>query len=286
MRALVTGSAGFVGRHFLRRLDADGWTVDHCDTQANSADCIDVFRYSTTTYDLVVHAAANVGGRAKIDGDPLWIAHNLAIDEACFRFATRTRSRVLYFSSSASYPTHLQVRGTSLRQHEGTPNSVWTADSSYGAVKVTGEFLARQAQALGVPVHVVRPFSGYGTDQSLDYPFPSFIDRAKRRADPFDVWGDGTQVRDWVHIDDIVEACLRIVDADCQQPVNLCTGVGTSFLDLADKVCAAVGYSPEVLVHPDRPTGVHHRVGDPARMLDFWEPRITLDEGIARAVAA
>ncbi len=285
MRALVTGSAGFVGRHFLRRLHDDGWAVDHCDTTMG-ADAIDAFRYSTTTYDLVVHAAANVGGRARIDGDPLWIAHNLAIDEACFRFATRTRSRVLYFSSSASYPVALQERGTELRQVETTANDVWSADSSYGAVKVMGEFLARQAQALGVPVHIVRPFSGYGTDQSLDYPFPSFIDRARRRADPFDVWGDGTQVRDWVHIDDIVEACLRIIDAECFEPVNLCTGIGTSFLELADKVCAAVGYEPTVVPHPDKPTGVHHRVGDPTLMREFWEPRVTLDEGIARAVAA
>ena len=284
MKALVTGSSGFIGRHFLRRLWADGWDVDHCDVQAGQ-DAIDMFRLSRTRYDLVVHAAANVGGRAKIDGDPLWIAHNLAIDEACFRHAVRTRSRVLYFSSSASYPTLLQQRGaTRPLGEEMWPGNLFAADASYGAVKVMGEFLAEQATAYGVPVHIVRPFSGYGEDQSLDYPFPSFIDRAKRRADPFDVWGDGTQVRDWIHVDDVVEACLRIYAEDYLEPVNLCTGVPTSFLELAAAVTAAAGYSPEVRTNPTAPTGVHYRVGDPTRMAQFWEPRVSLAEGIRRAL--
>ena len=126
MKALVTGSSGFIGRHFLRRLWADGWDVDHCDVQAGQ-DAIDLFRLSRTRYDLVVHAAANVGGRAKIDGDPLWIAHNLAIDEACFRHAVRTRSRVLYFSSSASYQTMLQTGWTHQPLHEDVWVTTWAA---------------------------------------------------------------------------------------------------------------------------------------------------------------
>lgn len=306
MRALVSGASGFVGRHFAARLDRDGWDVEGFDiADYISRDAVEVFDHSSARYDLLVHAAANVGGRVNIDGDPLGVARNAAIDAAMFRWAVRTGTRVLYFSSSAAYPTWMQARGKECQLIEGdidqpdvrsytNPRNGETmvagfaseADNTYGTVKRFGEYLAGKARDLGADVHVVRPFSGYGEDQSLDYPFPSFIDRAKRRADPFDVWGDGTQVRDFIHIDDIVEACLRIVDADCQQPVNLCTGIGTSFLELADKVCAAVGYSPEVLVHPARPTGVHHRVGDPTRMHDFWEPRITLDEGIARAVAA
>ena len=73
--------------------------------------------------------------------------------------------------------------------------------------------LAYHGKRLGVPVTIVRPFSGYGPDQDTTYPFTAFAERAARRADPFDVWGDGQQVRDFVHVTDIVNATLALVDA-------------------------------------------------------------------------
>ncbi len=297
-RALISGASGFVGRHFSARLERDGWDVTGFDiADYISRDAVEVFNTSATRYDLLVHCAANVGGRMKIDGDPLWVAHNLAVDEAAMRWAVRTGTRVLFFSSSAAYPVHLQKRGdrrqlseymVSLAEYLGSGDAFADseADSTYGLAKRVGEYLADKAREHGAQIHVVRPFSGYGPGQTLDYPFPSFIDRALRRADPFDVWGDGTQTRDFVHIDDIVQACLNIIEADYQAPVNLCTGVATSFLDLAAAVCSAVGYEPTVVTHPDKPTGVHYRVGDPSLMCRFHVPRVTLAEGIERAVRA
>lgn len=295
----MSGASGFVGRHFSARLERDGWDVTGFDiADYVSRDAVDWFRTDGSRYDLLVHCAANVGGRMKIDGDPLWVAHNLAVDEAAFRWAVRTVTPVLYFSSSAAYPIHMQERGCHWKLEEGDfaranePDAYsdqWfdgEADSTYGLAKRVGEYLAGKAREMGATVSVVRPFSGYGTDQSLDYPFPSFIDRAKRRADPFDVWGDGTQTRDFIHIDDIVQAGLNIVEAREARPVNLCTGIPTSFLELAAACAAAVGYEPTVVTHPDKPTGVHYRVGDPTFMHEFHTPRITLAEGILRAVSA
>lgn len=297
-RALISGASGFVGRHFSARLERDGWDVTGFDiADYVPRDAVDWFRMDGSRYDLLVHCAANVGGRMKIDGDPLWVAHNLAVDEAAFRWAVRTNTPVLYFSSSAAYPIHLQSRGdrrhlreymVNLAEYLGSGDAFAdsAADNTYGLAKRVGEYLADKAREMGATISIVRPFSGYGTDQSLDYPFPSFIDRAKRRADPFDVWGDGTQTRDFMHIDDIVQACLNIVEAGESRPVNLCTGVPTSFLELAAACAAAVGYEPTVVTHPDKPTGVHYRVGDPTFMHEFHTPRITLAEGILRAVTA
>lgn len=301
-RALVSGASGFVGRHFSTRLERTGWDVTGFDIRDRLTphDAVDWFATDDQRYDLLVHCAANVGGRMKIDGDPLWVAHNLAVDEATFRWAVRTGTPVLYFSSSAAYPVHLQTRDAEWTLAEADmfraepigddrPSAEWfdsEPDATYGLAKRVGEYLADVARTMGATVSIVRPFSGYGTDQSLDYPFPSFIDRAKRRADPFDVWGDGTQTRDFIHIDDIVQACLNIVEAQPVRPVNLCTGVPTSFLELAAACAAAVGYEPTVVTHPDMPTGVHYRVGDPTFMHEFHTPRITLAEGILRAVSA
>ena len=143
--------------------------------------------------------------------------------------------------------------------------------------------LASHAREAGLVVHIFRPFSGYGADQALDYPFPSFIDRAKRGADPFHIWGDGSQVRDFIHIDDVIDGALAGCAAGIEV-ANLCTGFGTSFNDLAKLVAQVKGYVPTFQHLPSEPTGVHCRVGDPTYMKTFYEPKITLLEGIERSL--
>jgi nucleoside-diphosphate-sugar epimerase len=161
--------------------------------------------------------------------------------------------------------------------------SSWPADV-YGWTKLTGEQLAQQANTTGMIVHVVRPFSGYGEDQSLNFPFRAFVERALNRENPFTIWGDSSQVRDWIHIDDVVQGILQIVEDDVRVPVNLCTGVGTSMYQLAMKMCEYLGATPEIKVDRDAPLGVHYRVGDPTRFHRHYVPRITIDEGVRRAL--
>jgi nucleoside-diphosphate-sugar epimerase len=121
----------------------------------------------------------------------------------------------------------------------------------------------------------------------MDYPFPSIVARAARREDPLDIWGDGEQVRDWIHVDDIVAVTLAALDAGEQGPLNLGTGIPTSFNQLAAMVVEQVGdgYSPQLRHLLDKPTGVAYRVADPARMLAIHKPAVTLAEGIRRALA-
>jgi nucleoside-diphosphate-sugar epimerase len=243
-------------------------------------------------FDLVIHLAAMVGGRAKIDGDPLAIAENLAIDSDMFRWAVRTKQpRVVYYSSSAAYPVQLQRRDgfegrypVRLVEDDINLDYPQKPDQTYGWAKLSGEVLAEHAAREGVRIHIFRPFSGYGETQALDYPFPSFIERAKRRDDPFQIWGDGTQTRDFIHINDIVSATLEAVKQDVLGPISLGTGRPTSFLELASKVTEAVGYHPEIELLTDKPVGCHYRVADPAKMLSFYTPKISLEEGIARAL--
>lgn len=286
MRILITGHAGFVGRHFWQVLDTPDNELHGADIKLG-LDCRRFFACDDRRFDLVLHCAAVVGGRAMIDGEPLAVATDLAIDSDLFQWALRTRpGRIVYFSSSAAYPTRLQgpVHHRALAEPDIDLDDVDQPDAVYGWVKLTGEMLARHARAEGLDVTVVRPFSGYGPDQDLTYPFPSFIDRAARRADPFEVWGDGRQVRDWVHIDDVVGATLALVEAGVDGPVNLCTGVGTSMDALAALCMATAGYAAPVEHHLDAPVGVAHRVGDPAGMLRWFTPRWTVEAGVADAV--
>jgi nucleoside-diphosphate-sugar epimerase len=253
----------------------------------NGIDARKFFATDETCFDLVVHLAAIVGGRATIEGEPLSVAVDLAIDSELFQWALRTKpGRIVYYSSSAAYPIKLQDYGSThqLVETDIDLNDIQSPDYTYGWAKLTGEMLAGYAEKEGLRVHVFRPFSGYGEDQSLDYPFPSFIKRGVDKANPFKIWGSGNQVRDFIHMDDVVAATIEAVRQDVQGPINLGLGRPTSFNELAALVSSECGYSPEIEHVLGAPEGVQYRCSDPAKMLSFYTPKISLEEGISRAV--
>lgn len=290
MKVLITGSSGFIGRHFVKHFNDEGHYVTPIDirSHARPVDCRDFFRVATDRFDLAIHCAANVGGRANIDGNPLNVAANLAMDYDFFNWIVRTKPhRSVYFSSSAAYPISFQEKIYSFNRLDEDSVDLLRPllpDNTYGWAKLTGERLASLVNETGQKVHVFRPFSGYGEDQDVVYPFPAFIDRAKRREDPFAIWGDGTSQRDWIHVDDIVGGVLAAVEQGFTDPLNLCTGVATSFDRLAIEMCAELGYRPKLEYIGDAPQGVHTRVGDPTRLNSVYKPRISLLEGIRRSL--
>jgi nucleoside-diphosphate-sugar epimerase len=301
MRALITGNKGFLGRHFEAELQRRGWDVVGCDVKTTLAqDCRLVFQqqarhpgHGWVHYDLVVHCAAVVGGREMIERDPLATAESLSIDAEMFRWAAVAKpGRVLYLSSSAAYPVGFQRLGgpAGYRLHE---DDVWGSDGMiepdeiYGWSKVTGELLADRLRKAGVPVTVVRPFSGYGEDQDDTYPFRAILERVRALVpgQPLDLWcGDCT--RDWIHVDDVVRGALAVAADGTTDPVNLCTGRATSFVRLAGLFLGLAGKQAEVRPNPSAPQGVAYRVGNPGRMLGLYQTQVTLEQGITRALEA
>ena len=285
MKILITGDAGFVGRAFHRHFANKGHDIVGVDI-VNGLDARDFFRTDNTKFDLVIHLAAVVGGRKMIEGSPLALAVDLSIDAEMFGWALRTKpGRIVYFSSSAAYPIRLQQNGWESQLWESDIDlaDVSNPDLTYGWAKLTGEMLASHARAQGLKVSVFRPFSGYGADQDLDYPFPTFIQRGLNRQSPFQVWGDGNQVRDFIHIDDIVGAVMAGLDADVEVS-NLCSGRATSFNELAQLVMLASGYNAPIEHLTAEPVGVSYRVGNPETMLRFYEPKISLEQGVLMAL--
>jgi nucleoside-diphosphate-sugar epimerase len=189
--------------------------------------------------------------------------------------------KIVYFSSSAAYPITYQVEGNQRYLREDMQfYPINTPDMTYGWSKMVGEYLASFVDN----VYIFRPFSGYGSDQDLSYPFPMYISKALAEGDTFEVWGNGKQTRDFIHIEDIIYAVLSAVENDVKGPINLGWGRKTSFLDLAQMCMEIADVSKEIVPRPDKPVGCMHRVSDNTKMLSFYTPKITLEEGIERAV--
>jgi nucleoside-diphosphate-sugar epimerase len=162
---------------------------------------------------------------------------------------------------------------------------VWgVPDQSYGFAKLAGEYLAHKAvDDYQCNVVIYRPFGGYGEGQSYVYPFPAIIRRVVNREQPIVVWGSGEQIRDFIHIDDIVEAVLKTYDKlPVGSVLNLGTGRGTSFRELAQTALLLAGDTAVVKNDATKPEGVFARVADVAKMSQWYVPRISLETGIHR----
>lgn len=284
-KALITGHLGFVGSYFMEVL-SDKYDITGIDIKENN-DVRDFLKNNNEYYDLVIHLAAIVGGRATIENQPLSVGLDLSIDAEFFNWVLNNKpGHTIYFSSSAAYPIKHQYRNSNIKLNEEMINldNIESPDFTYGWAKLTGEYLAKFIQKEYPNITIFRPFSGYGTDQDLSYPFPSFIDRAKKKNDPFDIWGDGEQVRDFIHIKDIIEACYVCIKNQIYGTYNLGTGIPTSFNKLARMVTNMMGYTPIFNHIPTAPTGVMYRVSNPSKMIKFYKPRIPLITGINMAL--
>jgi UDP-glucose 4-epimerase len=245
-------------------------------------------------FDQAFHLASVVGGRAKIEGQPLHVGVDLAIDSMLALWVAEAGlvERMLYASSSAAYPVELQGEEGALALDEGAIDferaRISMPDLTYGWSKLTGEYLTHLlASVHGLPCCCVRPFSGYGEDQDLDYPVPAIARRAARREDPLTVWGTGRQSRDFVHISDCIRAMrTAIAEIEDGSAVNIGSGEATDFLSVARILAELEGYEPEVRGTGEGPVGVHARYASVDRAAERigFSPSVPLREGLRRVL--
>lgn len=271
MKILITGSKGFLGTHVMQHLLEKGHSVYGVDIDK------DIFKYGLPDerFDVLIHLAAYVGGRKGIDNNLYRITKNIELDRQVIEWAETHADKIIYPSSCAAYPKSLQTQeGTPMREDMAGGDTF----DMYGMSKLAAECMLKFAK---VKSHIMRPFTIYGPGQSMDYPLPAIINRAKQGE--CSVWGSGTQVRDWVHINDALRVFDYLVQREEPIILNIGTGIPLTFKQVAQIIYKEVhgDYSLNLITQTNEPEGAGYRYADITLLKSLGlEPTIGLDEGI------
>lgn len=303
-RVLVTGGTGFVGIHFVQALLEQGartrvpihqrpMMVQDPRIELVQADLtrIEDCRAVCKDMEYVIHAAGAVAGAGVTAGNPMAaITANLVLTAQTLQAALEMRvQRCLVFSSSTGYP---------VTEHPVKEEEMWSGPThpsyfGYGWMRRylerISEFVASKS---GIGIALVRPTAVYGRHDNFDpvtsHVIPALIRRAVAKEDPFEVWGTGDEVRDILHITDLVRGCLLMLEkhAVCN-PVNIGYGKTVTIREVVRNVLQAAGHDKaEVRFDASKPTAIPVRTVDTSkakRLLGF-EPSVSLKEGLADTV--
>ena len=301
---LVTGAAGFIGSHLVDALLANGHRVRGLDNFSSGraenvdprcemlrADAADpaAMRAAMEGAAGCFHLAA-VASVARTNED--WLGTHRSNQTAAVNAFDSARGcgqvPVVYASSAAVY-------GDVGRRvaHEGLMPTPLTA---YGADKMGCELHGGAAWRVhGVPTLGLRFFNVYGPRQASDSPYTGVISifaRALRERRPVTLHGDGRQVRDFVHVDDVVAHLISAMERSHARPdaavVNVCTGRGVSLLELVECLGLVLGRAARVMHGPARAGDIRQSVGNPhaAQTLLGLAARVRLEDGLAALLGA
>ena len=309
-RVLVTGGASFIGSHLVEELVARGADVRVADdfssgTEENLAavreevELLDgnLKRYefaerASRDVDRVFHLAADHGGRGYISNYPANCATNMALDNIVFETAVENGVEKITFASSAcTYPTDIQQERQRLREDMVSfdERGGAYADEAYGWAKLMGERSLRAFhEQYGVDASAVRIFTAYGPRENETHAIVALIAKAYARQDPYNIWGDGEQTRNFTYVDDIVSALVlaneHVTDAT---PVNAGIPDYISINEVAETIFDYLDWHPAEINHmTDKPVGVRHRAADTTRAEELlgWEPEYSLEDGLAETI--
>jgi len=310
-RTLITGGASFIGSHLTDALVARGARVrivdnlssgrldnirGHLDAgrvefiEGNLGDPV-VAEEAVRGMTVVFHLAADHGGRGYVDLHQVACATNLGLDAVVFAAAHKAGvEKVVYASSGCVYPNHLQTNpGEILYLTEDMVGPPYDADNMYGWAKLMAEMTLRSyAAETRMKSANCRYFTVYGDRGHENHAVIAMIARAFVKQDPYIVWGNGEQIRNWTHVSDIVAGTILTAEhIDDGSAVNLGTMERTRVIDAAKEVLRYTGHDARIELHPEMPTGPLNRVADNAlakKLLGGWEPQVTFMDGLHRTI--
>ncbi len=313
---LVTGGASFIGSHLVDKLVNLGSKVTVIDNlssgkKENLSDSWNKIEFKKNDLEyitkseldglfkdqeIVFHLAAVHGGRGFITMHPADVSSNFSIDHHVFEGCKDSNVKNMVFASTACvYPTELQKEIGSdytLKEEDSNPLNLdknMSADIEYGWEKLMSEMqlhaFRKQYCLRGCPIRFV---TAYGPRENETHAIIALIYKALEKMDPFEIWGDGKQERDFTYVEDIVSGSIlageKISD---MTPINLGTGQRYPIIDVVKMICSVLNWEPtEFKFDTTKPTGALSRALDNSRAKELlgWKPQFSLKEGLEKTV--
>jgi GDP-L-fucose synthase len=297
-KIFVAGHRGMVGSAIVRALASQGFTqiltrpraeLDLLDRAAVRA------FFEKERPEFVIDAAARVGGIVANFEKPVeFLLENLTLQnniiEAAADFGC---AKLLFLGSSCIYPKHAPQP---IREDALLTGPLEPTNDAYAIAKIAGIKLCQAyAREYGKTFLSAMPTNLYGPHDNFDlhtsHVLPALIRKiheAKKSGAPeVLVWGTGTPRREFLHADDLADACVFLLkNYDSPELINIGSGTDVTIRELAETVCEVLGYDGALAFDPTKPDGTPRKLMDSSRLFALgWKPRIPLREGIAQAHA-
>jgi GDP-L-fucose synthase len=299
-RVTVTGGAGFLGQHLVKRLESYGARVFVPRQRDYNLTTLDACLRCLLEHpcDVLFHAAAYYGGIGINVTQPATLYYtNLVMGANLMEAARLARvGKFVAIGTACSYPGYLEGH---LKESDLWAGPCHASVVNYGLTK---KMMAVQAQAYqrqyGLDsIHLILtnlygPGDSYNPDRShvVAALVRKWVEAAMARTPAVEVWGTGKPIREFIYVEDCADAIVLAAERynDAATPLNIGTGIGTSIRELAETVHAVSGYQGKMTWNTDKPDGAMMKVLDVTRMkqvLDGWSPPTDLRTGLTKTIA-
>jgi len=292
-RVFVAGHRGLVGSALVRRLAAENFDIvtrSRSELDLTQQAAVDAF-FTTEKIDQVYLAAARVGGIHANNSYPAdFIRDNLQMQtnviDAAYRHGVQ---KLLFLGSSCIYPKHAPQP---MNEDCLLTGPLETTNEWYAIAKIAGlKMCQAYRRQYGFNAISIMPTNLYGPGDNFDlansHVLPALIRKcheAKLRGDKeLVVWGSGTPRREFLHVDDLADACVHLMATyESEQLVNVGWGEDVSIAELATIVADAVGFHGGIRYDATKPDGTPRKLLDTSRLkAQGWSPKIKLTDGVA-----
>jgi len=296
-RIFVAGHGGMVGAALVRRLERDGRTVltaGRAELDLTQQAAVDDWMAANRP-DVVVIAAARVGGIAANAARPVdFLADNLLIETNLMRAAAASGvAKLLFLGSSCIYP---RDAAQPMAEDALLTGPLETTNQWYAIAKIAGIKLAQAyRQQYGLDFISAMPTNLYGPGDNYDlessHVIPALMRKAIEARDAgaatMTVWGSGTPLREFMHVDDLADALVFLLETYSEADhINVGTGAEVTIAEVAREIAGVVGFTGGLAFDASRADGTPRKLMDSSRLHALgWRSRIGLRDGLANAYA-